>query len=413
MELTKKTIVLPALRGILGDWVYYSSLMSASQVSEWIQPAKDIREAKSLDEVLQRDLNKRKHQIADYLLKTDSRFFNSIVVGVYGGIPEWIEFDIEEKINSLNVMHDKSITESMGLLVFNGDENMFAIDGQHRVAGIEIAINTDESESISKRVLTDDTFSVIFLAHIDDELGRKRTRKLFSDINKNAKPVAKSDKIVIDEEDISSIVTRRIFGEYKHFQNGNLINISSKSSVDKLDIKHFTNIDNLYTVCSILKKLYTKAKNTIDWDEQNVIKLKQINEDFFDFVINNITEYKIYFIDNSKDLEEFRKQNKYLLFRPIGISLLAKLYVHFRLNKKLEKLESQINNIGFVFPESSLNKVLWNKGKMEAKGVNQTLAFDICLYMLGEYQIEKEIELRERFRSITKDDLIDLPNKIL
>ena len=54
MELAnRKPIVLPTLRGVIGDWVYYSSLMTAKQVSEWILSAKEIREAKSLDEIAQ------------------------------------------------------------------------------------------------------------------------------------------------------------------------------------------------------------------------------------------------------------------------------------------------------------------------------------------------------------------------
>ena len=413
MELNKKSIVLPALRGLIGDWVFYSSLMSARQVSDWIQSAKDIREAKSLDEVLQRDLNARKKQISDYLLKTDSRFFNSIIVGVYGGLPDWMEFDIEDKISEINLPHDKSLPESMGLLIFNGEEKMFAIDGQHRVAGIEIAINTDDASALEKRVLMDDTFSVIFLAHIDDELGRKRTRKLFSDINKNAKPVAKSDKIVIDEEDICSIVTRRVYGEYSHFNNGALIDISSKSNVDKDNKEHFTNLDNLHKVSTILKKLYNKKRNSLDWEEENVLALKKVNFEFFDFIIHNIVEYQDFFISRTNNLQLFREGNKYLLFRPIGITLLARLYVYFKLKDKLNYFKEKVTSISFVFPDSPLNKVLWNKGKMEAKSVNQNLAYDLILYILGEYDSHKLDQLRERYRDITKNDEANLPEKVI
>lgn len=286
MELkNKQKIVLPALRGVIGDWVYYTSLMSPKTISAWIKSAKDIREAESLNEVLQRDLNDRKFQISKYLLEDPNRFFNSIIVGVYDGLPDWIEFDISKKVEEIGANHDESINESMGLLIFNGDENMFAIDGQHRVAGISIAIEEDLKKEEKGRVLKDDIFSVIFLAHIDDVLGRKRTRKLFSDINKNAKPVAKSDKIIIDEEDINAIVTRRIYAEYQYFENGKTIDISSKSNIDKIDKEHFTNIDNLYRVCTILKNLYKKKKNSVDWDEENIQTLKQVNIDFYDFIV--------------------------------------------------------------------------------------------------------------------------------
>lgn len=197
MSTTK--LILPCLRGVIGDWVYYSSLMTASQIYDWIQTAKDIREAKSLDEELQRDLKNRKKDIAKYLLNDKSRFFNSIIVGIFDGVPDWLEFDLsraqEQFSDNLDEIYMK---DSIGLMLFDGDEKMFAIDGQHRVAGIQLAYQEEMNKEENKRVLIDDQYSVVFVAHIDDRPGMKRTRKLFSDINKNAKPVAKRDKIIID-----------------------------------------------------------------------------------------------------------------------------------------------------------------------------------------------------------------------
>jgi DNA sulfur modification protein DndB len=410
MELKKNSITLPALRGVIGDWVYYASLMSAEQVSRWVKSAKDIREAKSLDEVLQRDLNERKKQIAKYLLKTDSRFFNSIIVGVYGGLPDWIEFDISKRLKEIGSNYNENIVDSMGLLVFNGDEEMFAIDGQHRVAGLDIAINDDMAEAEKDRVLTDDTFSVIFIAHVDDDPGRKRTRKLFSDINKNAKAVATSDRIVIDEEDLAAIVTRRIYGEYKYFENGRLIDISPKSNIDKDNIKHFTNLDNLYKVCKVLKGLCKIPRNTVEWEEKNILTLEKINEEFFNFVIENVEEYKDYFVNKTKSLSVLRDKNKYLLFRPIGLTLLAKLYVYFKKKDNMVKLIQILKKVSFVLPESPYNKILWVNGKMQATAKNQNLAYNLTLYMFYEFKGNKE-ELLVKYREITKNEKIQLPKQ--
>lgn len=411
MELKKKKTALPALRGVIGDWVYYSSLMSAKQISKWIKSAKEIREVKSLDEILQRDLNERKMQIAKYLLNTDSRFFNSIVVGVYGGLPDWIEFNISNKLDEIGCSYNENITDSMGLLVFNGDEEMFAIDGQHRVAGIDIAIKQDLAVAEKERVLMDDTFSVIFLAHMDDKKGRKRTRKLFSDINNNAKSVATSDKIVIDEDDIAAIVTRIIYSEYKYFKKGSLIDISPKSNIDKDNVDHFTNLENLYKVCKILKGLRRIQKNSNERDEKEILKLKAINEEFFNFMIENIKEYEDYFVKNTKDLKYFRNKNKYLLFRPIGLTLLARLYVYFKKEGKLNKLIQIIRKVSFVMPESPYNKILWFNGKMEAKAKNQTLAYNLTLYMFYEFKGNEE-ELLVKYRDTTKNEKIQLPKQI-
>lgn len=116
MSTTK--LILPCLRGVIGDWVYYSSLMTASQINDWIQTAKDIREAKSLDEELQRDLKDRKKDIAKYLLNDKSRFFNSIIVGIFDGVPDWLEFDLskaqEKYSDNLDELYLK---DSIGLMI--------------------------------------------------------------------------------------------------------------------------------------------------------------------------------------------------------------------------------------------------------------------------------------------------------
>lgn len=69
-------LILPCLRGVLGDWVYYSSLMTAQQIAKYIKPVKDIREAKRLDEILQRDLKSRRTAIAKYLLMFSKVYLN-------------------------------------------------------------------------------------------------------------------------------------------------------------------------------------------------------------------------------------------------------------------------------------------------------------------------------------------------
>lgn len=298
----KNKLILPCLRGILGDWVYYSSIMTAKQVASWVEPAKSIKEAKSLDEYFQKTLKDRGKKISKYLLENEHRFFNSIIVGVYDGIPDWIEFEIYNKVNELG--GDADTTEgTMGLLAFDSNIQMFAIDGQHRVEGIKKAFHLDAGKhNQTQQILKDDRFSVVFIAHIDDKEGRKRTRRLFSDINNKAKAVPKKDRIIIDEEDVSAIVTRKIYTHYPHFNGGKLIAITDSQNLEKGDVKHFTNLTHLHTVIQKLKTNFKKDKNTLEWDNTNVEKLLSITRDFFNFMIDNIPDYKDYFVYKKIDL---------------------------------------------------------------------------------------------------------------
>lgn len=404
----EKKLILPCLRGLIGDWIFYSTLMSASEIATWIKPVKNIREAASLDEVLQRDLKDRKKAIARYLLTDKNRFFNSLVVGVFGGVPDWFEFDLSKTDKVIPLEQVQTIKQSVGLMLFSGSEQMFAIDGQHRVAGIEIAVNDDKN-----KILADDQFSVILVAHVDDSLGMKRTRKLFSDINKNAKPVAGGDKIKIDEEDLCSIVTRRVYANYPYFNGGQLISLTENAKLEKDDTTHFTNLLGLHSTNKVLKKLYKKIPKTQEWDEENVIALNTIVEEFYNFSIQNVTDYKSYFIDNTLDIVDARNNNSYLLFRPIGLKLLAGIYVHYKQKENgLELMKAKINSLSFICPNSPFNKILWNNGKMEAKEAAQKLALELSLFLLGELPVEREDSLLIKYREALKNLEIILPAKL-
>lgn len=400
-------MILPCLRGLMGDWVYYSTLMTSKQISQWVEPVKNIREAKSLDEVLQRDLNERRKQIAKYLLNDNNRFFNSIIVGVFESVPEWFEFDMT---NAGHIIPDKdkiNLKQSMGIMSFNGNEKMFAIDGQHRVAGIEIATKDD-----TDKILEQDQFSVILIAHIDDELGMKRTRKLFSDINKNAKPVSGGDKIKIDEADLNAIVTRRIYASFKYFNEGKLISLTESEKLDQNDIVHFTNLLGLNNTNRVLKAIFQKAPKTNEWDEINVIKFQGIVEDFYNYIILNVQDYKDYFINKTLTIEKARKNNSYLLFRPIGLKLIARLYVYYLKTDNLKTFSKKINKVSFIMPESPFNNVFWNNGKMLAREANQNIAFELTLYIMGDLSKEREPALLEKYRDLLKNPKINLPKKI-
>jgi DNA sulfur modification protein DndB len=77
----KATLVLPALRGVMGDWVYYSCLMDVGNLAKRVRYAEEVHKNDSLSKMIQRRLNSdRSTQIAEYLRSQPERFFNSLVV---------------------------------------------------------------------------------------------------------------------------------------------------------------------------------------------------------------------------------------------------------------------------------------------------------------------------------------------
>lgn len=184
-------MLLPVIRGKIGNWRYYTGLMTFKQVAEYITPSiGELYQAKCLDELLQRELTTNYEAIRDYILKDGERFFNALILAIYDGDPQWLEAEFE----------NESFT-NVGFLSFSGNENIFPVDGQHRVAGIKAAIEENDA-------LSSETIPVVFIAHAQSDEGRKRTRKLFSTLNRRAKPVGQNENIALDEDDACAIITR-------------------------------------------------------------------------------------------------------------------------------------------------------------------------------------------------------------
>jgi DNA sulfur modification protein DndB len=398
---------VPSLRGTLGDWVYYSALLKAEDIYKRIKPSHEIREAKALEDFLQRTLKPRVEKIARYLGKRDSRFFNSIIVGVFDGLPSWAEFDIKKVEQKLNGEGLSEVKESVGLLIFEGREKMFAIDGQHRVEGIKIAYKKNPQR------LSGDQFPVIFLAHLDTPAGKVRTRRLFCDINKNAVAVSEGDKVVIDEDDLCAIVARKVYASYGPFKKGGEIAVTERKEIlEKEGKDRFTSLLALYTVTKKLKKLFHKSPGTLDFDPLNVSHLESIVRDFFDYILEHEASLKQYFKEKSTSLLIERENNRNLFFRPVGLEILSRLYVHFYARKALSILTRALTQLNFSNPGGIFDGILWADGTIIARAKEKSAAVDLFLYILGELSPEKSQDLLVRLQEIKKDSRYKLPRQV-
>src|SRR5271166_2912291 len=124
---------LPALRGLFGDWAYYSCLMSLQELAERVSFAEEIHKSKALSDMFQRQLKEgRSSEIAQYLKTNPERFFNSLVVAVYGGDPAWHQLDeIKPQGGDIDPRDvSEGAVASIGFLSFTGEEKLFALDGR-------------------------------------------------------------------------------------------------------------------------------------------------------------------------------------------------------------------------------------------------------------------------------------------
>ena len=229
---------IPVIRGTIGDWVYYSGVMTFKQISDNVTASiNDLYKTTCLDELLQRALTSNYESIRDYILKDNERFFNAVILAIYDGDPQWLEVEFNE---------EESEYTNVGFLQFSGEEIIFPVDGQHRVAGIAAAIADNPALAIEQ-------VPVIFIAHSNDDQGMKKTRKLFSTLNRRAKPVGQNENIALDEDDISSIITRDLVQDFPLCMGTNIVNSLGKQ-IQSSNEEAFTSLITLYQCVELLVK---------------------------------------------------------------------------------------------------------------------------------------------------------------
>ncbi|MBW1616873.1 MAG: DGQHR domain-containing protein [Deltaproteobacteria bacterium] len=375
-------IFLPGLRGVIGDWTYYVSVIKIKEVVNRIIAVSDSKElyTENINEILQRSLNSaRLKSISEYLLTSNERFFNSLVVAIHKGDPKWYDFDIEERFKEEDFIKEDDINfieNKMGVLQLSGNEEIFALDGQHRLKGLEKAYK--ESKKIGEEEL-----SLIFLAHKQNK--KERTRRLFTVLNKYAEKPKDAELIILDEDDAAHIVTRKIVSEHKIFQFVNTLSKSKTGNIASTDLKSFT---TLVTVNKIHKILFKKPPNyyKIRPSDSEIEALYNIAKKFWDYFFEKFPEIIAFINGNSPMLNNipFNRNNENggsLLLRPIGQEYFAKTYKYFEDKNEFSIFDNNIKKIDFYLNSNTWKYIFWN-GTMLLK--DNKLKYKLFLYLLGE-----------------------------
>lgn len=379
-----------AIRNHIGDWVYYLTSLSFKEVSDNVcKITNELHESRTLSDMIQRGLTKNVEKIADYIESQQERFFNALVLAVYDGDPQWREIKID---------YGEEEIYNIGVLEFTGNEKIFPVDGQHRVEGIKIAIEKNPEHN-------DETIPVIFIGHKKTKAGMQRTRRLFSTLNRYAKPVSLNDIIALDEDDSVAIATREVIENLDLFK-GERIRNDRQKAIPEQDTKAFTNVISLYECNKELISYMIKDKDIFNDDgrklkgkskldqycrfrpnEEEITKHIHFVNDYWNGVSNIMNDVVSFLCDSNNDATEFRNRNGgSLLFRPIGqkpfTATAIKLYEKYHdwtiVINKMNKLNLNIN-------EKPWLNVVWNEisNKMQP-GANSNLIELLLSFMINE-----------------------------
>ena len=413
-------LILPALRGVMGDWIYYSCLMDMRTLGERVQYASALHDHDGLSTMIQRRLDdRRRTEISDYIQGQPQRFFNSLVLATYGGDPNWVSLgSIQDSSHPASIEDISPETiGSVGFLILRGDEKLFAVDGQHRLAGVKKVLEDDAVQ------YPYDEVSVIVVAHRQDSQGLERTRRLFTTLNKTAHPASKGDIIALDEDDVMAICVRRLVDTSELFAGPRLAFVAG-NNMPVANRESLTTIGNLYDVLAILftesswrLKKPKSSLQRIRPDEQVIEEYFRYSVSFFEALrseFHEVSEF-VEFEDGRPVVEKYRgSHGGKVVFRPLGLELYATVAARLTEDMEMGTAVRTVARLPRDLHATPFEGVLWSSQRETIIGGNKVLLRELLCYMLNKNSATfPEDVLLQRYRRATGDDAIELPRKVL
>jgi len=406
--------LIPVIKGKMGTHDYFVGTMTFQDLGAKVQFYHDLENTKELDRLLQRELGKRSLEMTEYLLKQKERFYGAIIIAAWGGNPNFIKVRMED-----HPLLDDDF--NFGLLKFDGRQQYFALDGQHRLKSIKEAIEIDPK-------LRHDEVSVIFLPHQPTEEGSIKTRRLFHTLNRYAKPTTTGENIALDEDNVVSIATRMLVKNHKLLSSKFLE--LSKKNLSKSQTECFTSLASLNEFNSlVLEALFCFEKDYLRFRPA---------ASHVDNVYSAISSLWIALLNHFKELQDVESEIRiandfrepggdpakgHLLFRPLGLTVFggvvaqavaAEFPEHFSLDAEFEpktwdKILKRIKKLPTTLGESPWKGTIFRNNKMDNGA--KAIALKVALFMLnlGDYD---KAALLEEYKGHLDDPSARLPQQL-
>lgn len=371
-------VAYPALQAKMGDWTYYVTSMTMKELAETVHYAHELYPSNVMWELIQRALTDRKQGIANYLLSQPQRFFGSIIVAATNGAPQFTNVKV------VDPTWEYTKIGGLGLLTFDGTQKYFALDGQHRLSAIKMAVK-------EKPELEQEQVSIIIVQHKHSDAGKVRTRRLFTTLNRYAKAISKQDVVAMDEDDAAAILTRRlVFEGYPLFQKQRL-SASKSKAISPKNTAAFTNAITVYDVNEAVLRGYgwpmTKKFKQNRPEAKTLDRMYQELLSFWDGLSSTIKPVRDIMRDADAPISEKYRSSEggHLVFRPIGLTALARAF-ELGISQKVgaKTLWQRISKVDFDLNSAPWKGVLWHAGErkmMYAKGL-ETLASQLLAYKI-------------------------------
>ncbi|MDE2930848.1 MAG: DGQHR domain-containing protein [Chloroflexota bacterium] len=403
---------LPAMKARLGSTDYYILSMKAQELSDKVKIPRELEgwEDMSVEERYQRDLNynRVKSQIAPYFANDNSRFFGAVIVAA-------MNFDDNDQFEPLSEMLIKGVPNlyktaaaSIGFLTFKGGEVLVPLDGQHRIKAIEFAVSGRDERgreiaSIETPCtgLAQEDVTVILVPYES-----RRARKIFTRVNRYAKPTTTGQNIVTDDDDIVAVLTREVSNELI----GARIVKFSTNTLNRSD-RHFTTLAIIYNCnIAIITENFPHGKvdkTQLPSPEKISLYRKKVHE-VWEQLLENIEVFRDALGDTESKSDDKRRKirDSNLLGKPVAQECLVRAFVRLvnpPTNLSMDEACNNLNRLPWAITEENLkvwDRVLWTggtDGRIITK--NRNLSTYLVAYLAEEKLSKKnKTELLERYR---------------
>ena len=344
----------------LGSTVYYIGKMRAGELIDNVGFAAELPEWSEMtaDEKMQRqpDITRVINEIVPYVIEDPDRFFNSLIIDVFSGYDE-LEFEPVSLVATDLPKAYQIPMQDMGFLTLPGKERLIALDGQHRLLSLRIAIRGVYGLPAGAKVpsttkslephpeLADEEISIILVEHKDNQ----KIRKIFNKVNKYARQTSRGDNIITSDDDIYAVIARKLFSEGEVLAPiGKCELVNWKSNTLSQRSKQLTTVSALYTIAeTVLKEKGYSAKMLPSQAEQEISYAEIV--EFWSELLAEADVYKEYLnlTKADKPVSLLREQN--LLMKPVTQMALA--HVAAMAKKK---------GVSWKAAVAKLNKVDWS-----------------------------------------------------
>lgn len=401
---------VPAIRAQIGTWIYYVSTLTFKEVAEFVSPINnELHKSSLLSEMLQRSITSNYISIANYIEQQDERFFNALILAVYDGDPQWHEVRLE--------YDNGDEFYNLGILELSGKEKIFPVDGQHRVEGIRKIVS-------KKTTYNEERIPVVFIGHKKTEDGMQRSRRLFSTLNRYAKPVSMRDIIALDEDDSIAIASRELIDNHPLFGENRIFDSHGKALPDN-NITAITSIITFYECNRELLWLYIKDKDIcniegekvkgisskiseyirIRPDDSDIQQYISLCRDFWDSFIESFSDVSSYLAAPEPNTIEYRNRDGgSVFFRPLALAAFFKAAVRVKIhrNETFREIFRLIPTQILKLNNKIWHNVLWDPELKKMIMGHKSLIPLILLYYWDRDELKQSeiLKLKKELKSI-------------